>query len=510
MPYPVTRTLKPIVAPERIVTKSQASSDEVLSSANRFNYGTQNMEPYVDAFRRRRAPTARELLAQYKNTAYACVNINASTCAANLPKLYVKQSPGLPIPKCHHVPAPEKTHWAREHGLITKSEEYLAVPAHPLIDLFSTANPVMGTWDIFFLLHAYLEIFGIAYWWMKPSPLFGTPEAIIPLQVQQTEPQWDYGTQDLDILQMMTPTHYRSHVNIGNSYKQLDIPAEQVVVFRFVDPNNPFQGGYSPMRAAVENCILNSEYIAHRQALWENRARPDCIVSPEEYVGEHEMRRLEREYNQKFKRAGMGRAYFPDFPVNVSPLHFSQGDAVSQSEHYMTKEDICNVFGVPMAFVTTDVNLSNIAGSESPYYRRTVAPRLYMRDQVLTETLCRLFDPTGRLCFYTEDPTPEDLVAKREQERSDLEHGVRTINEVRADNGMPPVEWGILPWLPTHFAPADMWLTFEERRDGRYVMNDKAEAMQGNRTRQRVEDMNNPSPPMRQYRTDLFKGSKLK
>lgn len=32
-----------------------------------------------------------------------------------------------------------------------------------------------------------------------------------------------------------------------------------------------------------------------------------------------------------------------------------------------------------------------------------------------------------------------------QQQESDLKHGVRTINEVRADRGLQPVEWGDKP-----------------------------------------------------------------
>ena len=44
---------------------------------------------FVDAYKRNREPTPNELLAELKNTAFACISINASVCANYPPRLYV-------------------------------------------------------------------------------------------------------------------------------------------------------------------------------------------------------------------------------------------------------------------------------------------------------------------------------------------------------------------------------------------------------------------------------------
>src|SRR5262245_36196577 len=56
---------------------------------------------FIDAYRRSRNPTPNELLAELKNTAWACASINAAVCASFPPRLYVVTRPGQPRPKCH-------------------------------------------------------------------------------------------------------------------------------------------------------------------------------------------------------------------------------------------------------------------------------------------------------------------------------------------------------------------------------------------------------------------------
>jgi hypothetical protein len=60
------------------------------------------------------------------------------------------------------------------------------------------------------------------------------------------------------------------------------------------------------------------------------------------------------------------------------------------------------------------------------------------------------FDPTGRLFLASADPIPANQDQLLQLEQAHLKLGVRTINEVRAARGLPPVPWGERPWLPNH------------------------------------------------------------
>src|ERR1041385_5125794 len=55
---------------------------------------------FVDSYRRHRAPTPNELLAELKSTAWTCASINAGVCASFAPRLYVATHDGQPVPKC--------------------------------------------------------------------------------------------------------------------------------------------------------------------------------------------------------------------------------------------------------------------------------------------------------------------------------------------------------------------------------------------------------------------------
>ena len=75
----------------------------------------------------------------------------------------------------------------------------------------------------------------------------------------------------------------------------------------------------------------------------------------------------------------------------------------------------------------------------------TVRPRLKRRDEKINEQLIPLYDVTGRLFVASDDPAPASQELALQQQEADLKYGVRTINEVRADRGLPPVDWGDRP-----------------------------------------------------------------
>src|SRR5215831_8502094 len=55
---------------------------------------------FVDLYKRNRAPTPNELLAELKNAAFTCASINASVCATYTPRLFVWSGQQQVEPKC--------------------------------------------------------------------------------------------------------------------------------------------------------------------------------------------------------------------------------------------------------------------------------------------------------------------------------------------------------------------------------------------------------------------------
>ncbi len=389
---------------------------------------------FIDAYRRRQPPSASELLAELKNTAWTCASINASVCASFPPRLYVTTGKAQAPPRCATrplEPAPLLRLRAAQPMLARQRVE--EVVDHPLLTLFRQVNPVHNSFDLWEGSELSLETAGSAYWLLDFDPLLNIPGAIWILPAHLVTPK-----RSADSTRLVD--YYEYH---GQQVQRF--APERIVHFRFPDPRDPYTAGLSPLRACFEQAALASEYAAMKRSIYDNTGLPSVVLTPAESINPDERARLEKLWHEKFVRGGQGRALIADSAMSVTLLSQSMGDLAALADMKATKEDIANAFHIPLPFLTGETNLANMQAADHLHKTLAILPRLRRRDEKLNEQLIPLYDPTGRLFFHSPDPTPANQQFLLQQEQSDLRHGVRTINEVRASRGLPAVAWGDKP-----------------------------------------------------------------
>lgn len=390
--------------------------------------------PLLDAYRRHRAPSAMELLAELKGTAWSCASINAAVCAAHPPRLYVSTAPGQAAPRCatRAIVTPQLV--ALRAALPRLAGAAVAeVVDHPLLSLFRHVNAVHTSFDLWELTQLYLEVHGSAYWLLDLDATLEVPAAIWVLPAQLVTPR-----RQSDSPSLVDHYEYR-----GQTTQRFS--AARVLHFRVPDPRDPYTSGLSPLRACFEQAALASEYAAMKRSVYDNTGLPSVLLTPDEPIGADERDRLEKLWQQKFVRGGQGRALVAESALKVTVLSQSMGDLAALADMRATKEDIANAFHVPLPFLSGETNLANMQAADHLHKTLAILPRLRRRDEKLTEQLVPRFDATGRLFFHTPDPTPANQDFLLRQEEADLRLGVRTVNEVRAGRGLTPVAWGDAP-----------------------------------------------------------------
>lgn len=404
---------------------------------------TPGMQPgVIDAYRRVREPSSGELFSELKNTVWTCASINASVCAASPPRLYVRTYPNQPRARCLTRGVSHKA--ARQFAGISAEVKIEEVVEHPILDLLAQVNPVHNAQDLWELTTFHQETVGSAYWLLDTDSVLGIPRAIWPLPAHKVKP-----------VRLPGDDAVVSYYELRDGQRVERYAPESVIHFRYPDPREPYLSGLSPLRACFESAALNSIFMAYKRSIWDNAALPGAIVSPVEAIGPDERDRLEAQWQQRFRKGGNGRVVIAESEMNVALLQTSYADLAALAEAGATQADIANAFGVPLPFLVSETNLANLQAAEHQHASKAIKPRLARRDEKLNEQLVPLYDPTGRLFFASDDPTPVNVDALRAQEEQDLKHGVRSINQVRSDRGLPPVEWGERPWLSAHLLPTD-------------------------------------------------------
>jgi HK97 family phage portal protein len=407
----------------------------------------------IDNYKRHRQPTPNELLQELKSTAWTCASINAATCAAYPPSVYVTTKHNQPRPKCATRPLTEKA-WKHLHrlphleGRCKTAAHIEEITDHPLVTLLNAPTaPIntLGSFDLWELTTLYQEVIGSAYWYLEKDPLLDVPIRIWVLPSQNVTPMREANSPNL-----VDYFRYRT----GTTEQRFD-PSE-IIHFRYPDPRDPYTSGYSPLRACFEQVAMTSEYSAFKRAKFDNYAIPDALLSPAEVIGEEERDRLESQWNQRFRKGGAGRVIVAESPLQMQLMQHSMGDLAALADMNATRDMIANAFHVPTAFFTTQTNLANLVASQNQHMSQAIGPRLNRRDEKLNETLVPLFDPTGRIFLASQDPVPVDQDASLQQTAQDLQYGVLTINEIRSGRGLPPMPWGNVPWLPQRWLPTDV------------------------------------------------------
>jgi HK97 family phage portal protein len=400
---------------------------------------------FVDVHRRLRAPTPAELLAELKNTAWTCASINAAVCASFPPRLFVTTRRGQPPPRCLTRALPGlaqlRLRARADTADHTRGVEHIEeVTQHPLLDLLRQVNIVHSSFDLWELTTLYQEVHGSAYWYVEPGQLD------VPASIWILPPHNVTARREPDSLNLVDYYVYRT-----SGHEERFRP-DNIIHFRYPDPRDPYTGGLSPLRACWEQVALTSEFVAFKREKFENHAIPDAIVSPDQVLGEEERDRIETQWNQRLRRGGAGRVVVAESALRVHLLAHTMGDLAALADLKATREDIANAFHVPLSFLTSETNLANLQAAEHQHMAKAISPRLLRRDQKLNEQLVPRFDPTGRLFLASEDPVPINRELSAKESELNLKYGVVTVNEVRSEQGLPPVPWGDAPWLPRLWA----------------------------------------------------------
>ncbi len=414
---------------------------------------------FVDWNRTRRAPAPPELVEAFKQIVFACATLNANGVARTPLRLYASTRAGQHRPKA----LTRRLETRRERSLrsaphlhrFTKAADAIdEVLEHPLLEAVNRVNP---DWDHNALLrHAVfsLDVIGRAYWWMEPGR-GGTVANVWPLLAQY-------------VLPLRDPV---SSLVSGYRYFDQEYAPDALVRMRQSSLRDPYALGLAPAEAAFAYVGLADQFVSLQENLLTQGARPSLLVSnkdPAEPMGKEERARFQRDINASFTRGGAGMAWVVDGALDVKTLTFPPADLAALQISENAVQRIANCFGVPLSLLKTeDVNLANAEAGHRQHAELAIDPRCNLIASALTQwtrtegqRLERSLKARGsalslgwdRLFWAFDNPVKEDQERNARVHDLYVKDGVLTINDVRAELGYDPVDWGDEPWLPSSLA----------------------------------------------------------
>lgn len=391
-----------------------------------------------------------KLTAQYRSWVYICTRLNATSVASTPLRLFATSATGetrsrRPARKVSNARQRElrEIKYLAESPHIKLAEEIEEICEHPFLRLMQDVNPEFSFYDLLEATQTGLELTGDNYWLIDTDAL-NLPSDICPLppQLMRIVP----GTDRL-------VKGYLFGRNVNN---RIAFEAEQIVHFKFYNPNNIFYG-WSPLEAAAAGVSLNNSMTEFEGSLFDNRGQPGMVIQyTDKELLKPQQIELEIEWNNKLRsQRKSGKSIVIDKSVTLTDFGLKPKEMSYPNGRRWTRLEIADAYGVPLALLDTEnVNKANASEALHQYNKFSVTPRLHKIAQKINSRLIKMFNEP-RLFVAFDNVVPADMELELKREDQDIKNSVRSINEVRGVRGLEPASWGEVPLSVSAQPPAD-------------------------------------------------------
>ena len=330
--------------------------------------------------------------------------------------------------------------------------------SHPFLDAWHDPNPYATSWGLLYLTVASLKLTGVAYLWVDDQPDGSTRLWVLPA-----------GWVREDVNDKI-PRLSRFIVTPAASGRQFTLTADELVRFSLPDPSDPL-AGLGPLKAGFAAVQTDKEIQTAQLAAFKNGIMPRVMVTigqeaANSALGDPDERPVLSRDQRKALTALIREAYSGSEksgdPIILDGL-IKSVERLSQTVQEMdfsessglTKERILQTFGVNAIILgqVEGANRATATVADEHFCFSTCGPVCVLIGQTLTKWLrVKYEDPD--LLFWVEPPKPRDPDARRADLGQLATAAAITLDELRAEHGLPPLPDGKGAALVRASAPA--------------------------------------------------------
>lgn len=320
-----------------------------------------------------------------------------------------------------------------------KGDEVVEVTEHELLNLLYKVNPEMTKFDFMQLSLIYRDLLGSSPWILEKT----NPSDKAPSMMYLARPE--FFTVKRDKAGAVEGYKYE----IGTFKKEYT--KEEVIFLKNYNPKNPDKG--IGVVEAVRMTAENDDYILQsNNGLLKNGARPGGYFETDSILEDDERKKILKTLRKKW--GGYENSYkvqilegglkFKSDLINPRDLEFMEG-------RKFNRDEIAGVFGVPKSLLTfDDVNLASAKSAEYNFNKWTLEPLAKEICEQLNEFLVPMFDDSLWLGFEPLATEDTEAVLK---DKTESWNKWKTTNEIRAMEGLEPIEGGDYIYMPMSNMP---------------------------------------------------------
>jgi len=316
------------------------------------------------------------------------------------------------------------------------------VDEHDALKFLRRPNPFLTKYDLFMITAQNLELVGEAFWLLlkdKHKNILG----IVPLNPTRMELELDNGL----------PKRWIYGTERGNG---VPLDPDDLVVFRYPNPINPYRG-LSPLKAVAISGDTDLYASKWNRNFFYNAAAPTAVVKTDKPLTKEAFQRTKTQIQKMYQ--GLDNAHkviLLDNGLEFKPVQLAHKDMQFLELRKFTRTEIAAIFGVPLSKlgISEEVNRATAYINDYTFAKNTLTPKLKLIADSLNYQYLPHFGEGLVFAFDSVIPQDEEFETKKYIEFA--KQGIMTINEIRDELGLPPVDWGDRPFNPNLLMNAGM------------------------------------------------------
>jgi len=316
-----------------------------------------------------------------------------------------------------------------------KGEDWEEVLDNPLLDLLQKPNPMQTATDFIYLMSTNIDTNGQAF--IYPIKTGFNSKKVVEMQLLNPNGVTTLTNEKSPIIEILGYKYVRN----GLSY-----PFKKDELINIIKPN-PFSQniGISTIQMARFDGTNELNSIQMNNAFYDNGATPSGILETEQQMDPATFQKLKAKIKSQYEgKNNAFRMMFLTHGLSYKSVSPTQRDMQYVEQRKLNRDQILSIFKVPKSIVAVsdNVNRATAEAENISFQKVVVKPRLELIFDKLNMFLLPLFNLNPKeyeLRF--ENPVDEDkeFILKEKVASVNI---WRTVNEIRQDEGLEPVEGG--------------------------------------------------------------------